>query len=65
MKPIKNLRALSTKRLYEILDELENEKPDIDLAVENKDMYALHYIFFIDRFRSDIFKELNRRGVLK
>ena len=60
MKQIKNLRAVSTKRLYEMLDEINNERPDIDL--ENPDMMAIHYRFMLDYFMKDIFNELERRG---
>lgn len=63
MKPIKNLRALNTKRLYEMLEELENEKPDINL--NNPDMIALNYLFMLDFIKKDILKELKRRGELK
>ena len=60
MKQIKNLRAVSTKRLYEILDEINNERPEIDL--ENPDMKAIHYTFMLDYFKKNIFNELERRG---
>ena len=60
MKQIKNLRAVSTKRLYEILDEINNERPDIDL--DNPDMNAIRYTFMLDYFKKNIFKELDRRG---
>ena len=62
MKQIKNLRAVSTKRLYEILDEINNERPEIDL--DNPDMMAIHYTFMLDYFMKDIFNELERRGDL-
>ena len=60
MKQIKNLRAVSTNRLYEMIDEINNERPDIDL--DNPDMMAIHYRFMLDYFMKDIFKELERRG---
>lgn len=62
MKQIKNLRAVSTKRLYEILDEINNERPEINL--ENPDMMAIHYTFILDYLMKDIFNELQRRGDL-
>lgn len=62
MKQIKNLRAISTKRLYEILDEINGERPDIDL--ENPDMMKITYLFFLDSFMKDIVNELQRRGEL-
>ena len=62
MKQIKNLRAVSTKRLYEILDEINNERPDIDL--DNPDMMAITYLFMLDNFMKDIVNELQRRGDL-
>ena len=62
MKQIKNLRAVSTKRLYEILDEINNERPEMDL--ENPDMMAIHYTFMLDYLMKDIFNELDRRGDL-
>lgn len=60
MKQIKNLRAVSTKRLYEILDEINNERPDIDL--DNPDMMAITYTYMLDYFMLDIVNELQRRG---
>ena len=63
MKVIKNLRALSTKRLYEMIDEINIERPDIDL--ENPDMMAITYTYMLDYFMLDIVKELKRRGELK
>ena len=60
MKQIKNLRAVSTKRLYEILDEINNERPEIDL--ENLDMKAIQYTFMLGYFKKNIFNELERRG---
>ena len=60
MKQIKNLRAVSTKRLYEILDEINDERPDIDL--ENPDMMAITYTYMLDYFMLDIVNELKRRG---
>ena len=60
MKQIKNLRAVSTKRLYEMLDEINDERPEIDL--ENPDMMAIHYTFMLDYLMKDIFNELERRG---
>ena len=62
MKQIKNLRAISTKRLYEILDEINNERPDINL--DNPDMMAVTYLFMLDNFMKDIVNELQRRGDL-
>ena len=63
MKPIKNLRSLSTKRLYEMIDEINSERPDVDL--ENPDMMAITYTYMLDYFMLDIVKELKRRGDLK
>ena len=62
MKQIKNLRAVSTNRLYEILDKINDEKPDIDL--DNPDMMAITYLFMLDNFMKDIVNELQRRGDL-
>ena len=62
MKQIKNLRAVSTKRLYEILDEINHERPEINL--ENPDMMAIHYTFMLDYLMKDIFNELETRGDL-
>ena len=62
MKQIKNLRAVSTKRLYEILDKINDERPDIDL--NNPDMMAITYLFMLDNFMKDIVNELQRRGDL-
>lgn len=62
MKQIKNLRAVSTKRLYEMLDEINDERPDIDL--EKPDMMAIHYTFMLGYLMKDIFNELERRGDL-
>ena len=62
MKQIKNLRAVSTKRLYEILDEINSERPEIDL--DNPDMMAITYLFMLDNFMKDIVNELQRRGDL-
>ena len=62
MKQIKNLRAVSTKRLYEILDEINNERPDINL--DNPDMMAITYTYMLDYLMLDIVKELQRRGDL-
>ena len=62
MKQIKNLRAVSTNRLYEMIDEINNERPDIDL--ENPDMMAITYTYMLDYFMLDIVKELKRRGDL-
>ena len=62
MKQIKNLRAVSTKRLYEILDKINDERPDIDL--DNPDMMAITYLFMLDNFMKDIVNELQRRGDL-
>ena len=62
MKQIKNLRAVSTNRLYEILDKINNERPDIDL--DNPDMMAVTYLFMLDNFMKDIVNELQRRGDL-
>ena len=63
MKQIKNLRAVSTNRLYEMIDEINNERPDIDL--ENPDMMAITYTYMLDYFMLDIVKELKRRGDLE
>ena len=62
MKQIKNLRAVSTNRLYEMIDEINNERPDIDL--ENPDMMAITYTYMLDYFMLDIVNELKRRGDL-
>ena len=62
MKQIKNLRAISTNRLYEMIDEINNERPDIDL--ENPDMMVITYTYMLDYFMLDIVKELQRRGDL-
>ena len=62
MKQIKNLRAISTNRLYEILDKINDERPDIDL--DNPDMMAITYLFMLDNFMKDIVNELQRRGDL-
>ena len=62
MKQIKNLRAISTKRLYEMIDEINNERPDVDL--DNPDMMAITYTYMLDYFMLDIVKELKRRGDL-
>ena len=62
MKQIKNLRAVSTKRLYEILDKINDERPDINL--DNPDMMAITYLFMLDNFMRDIVNELQRRGDL-
>ena len=62
MKQIKNLRAVSTERLYEILDKINDERPDIDL--DNPDMMAITYLFMLDNFMKDIVNELQRRGDL-
>ena len=62
MKQIKNLRAISTNRLYEMLDEINDERPDVDL--EKPDMMKLQYLFMLDYFMKDIFNELQRRGDL-
>ena len=62
MKQIKNLRAVSSKRLYEILDEINSERPKIDL--DNPDMMAITYLFMLDNFMKDIVNELHRRGDL-
>ena len=62
MKQIKNLRAVSTKRLYEILDKINDERPEINL--ENPDMMAITYLFMLDNFMKDIVNELQRRGDL-
>ena len=62
MKQIKNLRAVSTKRLYEILDEINDERPNINL--DNPDMMAIHYTFMLDSFMKDVVNELQRRGDL-
>ena len=63
MKQIKNLRAVSTNRLYEMIDEINDERPDIDL--DNPDMMAITYTYMLDYFMLDIVKELKRRGELK
>ena len=62
MKQIKNLRAVSTKRLYEMIDEINDERPDVDL--ENPDMMAITYTYMLDYLMLDIVKELKRRGDL-
>ena len=62
MKQIKNLRAVSSKRLYEILDEINSERPKIDL--DNPDMMAITYLFMLDNFMKAIVNELQRRGDL-
>ena len=62
MKQIKNLRAVSTNRLYEIIDEINDERPDIDL--DNPNMMAITYTYMLDYFMLDIVKELKRRGDL-
>ena len=62
MKQIKNLRAVSTNRLYEILDKINDERPDINL--DNPDMMAVTYLFMLDNFMKDIVNELQRRGDL-
>ena len=62
MKQIKNLRAVSTNRLYEILDKINDERPDINL--DNPDMMAITYLFMLDNFMRDIVNELQRRGDL-
>ena len=62
MKQIKNLRAISTNRLYEILDKINDERPDINL--DNPDMMAITYLFMLDNFMKDIVNELQRRGDL-
>ena len=62
MKQIKNLRAVSTNRLYEILDKINDERPDIDL--DKPDMMAITYLFMLDNFMKDIVNELQRRGDL-
>ena len=62
MKQIKNLRAVSTKRLYEMLDEINNERPDINS--DNPDMMAITYLFMLDNFMKDVVNELQRRGDL-
>ena len=62
MKQIKNLRAVSTNRLYEILDKINDERPDIDL--DNPDMMAITYLFMLDNFMKDIVNELQRREEL-
>ena len=59
MKQIKNLRAVSTNRLYEILDKINDERPDINL--DNPDMMAITYLFMLDNFMKDIVNELQRR----
>ena len=63
MKQIKNLRAVSTKRLYEMIDEINSERPDVDL--ENPNMMTITYTYMLDYFMLDIVKELKRRGELK
>ena len=63
MKAIKNLRALSTKQLYEMIDEINSERPIVDL--EKPDMMAITYTYMLDYFMLDIIKELKRRGELK
>lgn len=63
MKQIKNLRAVSTKRLYEMIGEINDERPDIDLS--NPDMMAINYTYILDYLMLDIVKELKRRGELK
>ena len=60
VKQIKNLRAVSTKRLYEMIDEINNERPDIDL--DNPDMMAITYTYMLDYLMLDIVNELQRRG---
>ena len=62
MKQIKNLRSVSTNRLYEILDKINDERPDINL--DNPDMMAITYLFMLDNFMKDIVNELQRRGDL-
>ena len=62
MKQIKNLRSVSTNRLYEILDKINDERPDINL--DNPDMMAITYLFMLDNFMKDIVNELHRRGDL-
>ena len=62
MKQIKNLRAVSTNSLYEILDKINDERPDINL--DNPDMMAITYLFMLDNFMKDIVNELQRRGDL-
>ena len=62
MKQIKNLRAVSTNRLYEIIDKINDERPDINL--DNPDMMAITYLFMLDNFMKDIVNELQRRGDL-
>ena len=62
MKQIKNLRAVSTNRLYEILDKINDERPEINL--DNPDMMAITYLFMLDNFMKDIVNELQRRGDL-
>ena len=62
MKQIKNLRSVSTNRLYEILDKINDERPSIDL--DNPDMMAITYLFMLDNFMKDIVNELQRRGDL-
>ena len=62
MKQIKNLRAVSTNSLYEILDKINDERTDINL--DNPDMMAITYLFMLDYFMKDIVNELKRRGDL-
>ena len=62
MKQIKNLRAVSTKHLYEMIDEINDERPDIDL--DEPDMMAITYTYMLDYLMLDIVKELERRGDL-
>ena len=62
MKQIKNLRAVSTNHLYEILDKINDERPEINL--DNPDMMAITYLFMLDNFMKDIVNELQRRGDL-
>ena len=62
MKQIKNLRAVSTNRLYEMINEINNERPDIDL--DKPDMMAITYTYMLDYLMLDIVKELQRRGDL-
>ena len=62
MKQIKNLRAVSTNRLYEMIDEINDERPDIDLDSPN--MMAITYTYMLDYLMLDIVKELKRRGDL-
>ena len=60
MKQIKNLRAVSTNRLYEMIDEINDERPDVDL--DNPDMAAITYTYMLDYLMLNIVKELQRRG---